>query len=820
MKKVLLIAGFLSGLFLMAGHPNIKTLSAKKAVQTPMKHPNYVHIESSSLQPVLQKGVKKIPIITTTQGKAGDSGGTSEKNPSKYGTKDITVIDSFPAPKTWNNGLEWDGRYLYLVSKDTVNVLDPEYGSVDTSWVPPTGGRYLFGAAFVGDYLYISDFTDGFVWKMTKQGVKIDSFPGPGGINMRGITGDGNYLYIASTGGASGKDTLYKVDTLMNIVQQWYIGGIVGWPMDMVYVQRDGTIYIVDDISDNLKQVDISGSTPVLIATYSLPGNPESNLGEGIAFDGSDFWFNTYSGTLIYRLDGGYSISRVAIFQDREPWGGRGIKDILYANGIPFKVFTSSDMGNVDLSMYTKVIVSSVQPESLYQHIASNKTWWENWIGDGGVFQFDGAEYVGDDWSGLIMPGGFTGEHTYSDTVHITSSWHPLVSNPHAITDSSLQSWHYSTHGSLVNLPSDYYPVVWNDSTDKPATVIFRLGNGGVIATKQPLEWAWDNRDNSMLENVVLYWVNGVTPNVLMAISDGDQPGVRNALMSFPDIGNVDHMDLTYHTPTTKDLSLYDVIFTWTNFPPFDSSATGDTLAAFVDSGKWVLTCAFSWFTNGYHLGGNIMSLAYNPFYSPNGGNHFADANLGWYDGTHPIMNGVSAVTTYFRDSLVIVSGADSVARWNDGEWFIGTKAQASSDGGVIGFNASPGDTLYGYSWSGDMMLILHNAILWGVTTGIEDREPIIPDSPITILKNLPNPFTKVTTISYFIPEGGNVNFKVFNSAGQEITSITTFEKSGGVKHLTWNAVDTKGKHLSSGVYFYTIEWNGIIARGKATLLR
>ena len=117
-------------------------------------------------------------------------------------------------------------------------------------------------------------------------------------------------------------------------------------------------------------------------------------------------------------------------------------------------------------------------------------------------------------------------------------------------------------------------------------------------------------------------------------------------------------------------------------------------------------------------------------------------------------------------------------------------------------------------------MLILHNAILWGVTTGIEDKEPIIPDSPITILKNLPNPFTKVTTISYFIPEGGNVTFRVFNSAGQEITSITTFEKSGGVKQITWNAVNRRGQPLPSGVYFYTIEWNGITDRGKATLLR
>ncbi len=808
-----------------AMHPNSPRVIKKRVIQktrsVTVKNRGISTTDARLINPVK----KTEPVITKYLSVSKEASGVSKASGSAYsvkGTKYANTIDSFPAPRTQNTGLEWDGRYLWLISRNgygvaaTVNALDPEDGSVYTTWDMPTTGNCT-GVGFVNDIMYVADRTNGMIRKVTKAGTLIASYAGPGGTGMRGVSSDGQYLYISSIAG----DTLFKVDTLMNILTQWYIGGIGGWAMDramdIAYVGKDGTMWILDDDDNLLKQMDISGGTPVLLNSYTLPGNPSSNVVEGIAFDGSDMWFNTFLGDQIYRIDVGYSHSRIALFQDREPWTFRSNKDILYANGIPFKVFTSGDMGTADLSIYTKVIISSQQPGSLYQHIEANRTWWESWISAGGVFELNGAELTVDDWSGLVMPGGFTSYFQANDTVNIVSSWHPIVNNPNYITDTTLNSWNFSTHGYLVNLPLDAYEIIRDSIPDEPATAIFRFGDGGVIATMQTLEFAYAYGYSFILENMILYWDKGVSPNVLMAISDYDQPDTRNSLMGYLDIGNVDHMNTHNYTPTMKDLSLYDVIFTWPNYSHLDKDALGDTLAAFVDAGKCVITCGFSWYTQGNSLGGAIMTPTYNPFNSPTGGNHFAAANLGWYNSSHPIMSGVTSVSDRFRDSLAINPGADSVAKWDDGEWFIGTMDAPYPAGGVIGFNGVPED--YGY-WTGDMMLLLHNAITWAEASGIDDNPIVSIDKNLRILKVSPNPFIHSTEIYFEIPNTGNVEFKIFNVVGQRIANYKQIENTAGRKSFVWDGRNKKGNPVSSGVYFYSIELNGDRVTGKITAIR
>ena len=822
---MLLVLPILFLSMLGAMHPNSPRVIKKRVIQktrsVTVRNPAISSTDSRLVNPVK----KTEPVITKYLSVSKEASGVSKASGSAYsvkGTKYANTIDSFPAPRTQNNGLEWDGRYLWLISSNgssvaaTVNALDPENGSVYTTWDMPTTGNG-FGAGFINDIMYVADWSNGMIRKVTKTGTLIASYTGPGGTGMRGVSSDGQYLYIVSTGGANYNDTLYKVDTLMNIQTQWYIGGIIGWPMDIAYVGKDGTMWILDNVDHLLKQVDISGATPVLLNSYSLPGNPASYIEEGLAFDGSDMWFNTHYGNQIYRIDVGYSIARVALFQDREPWSFRSNKDVLYANGIPFKVFTSGDMGTADLSIYTKVIISSTQPDTFYQHIETNRTWWESWISAGGVFELNGAEWYSDDWTGLSMPGGFTSYFQANDTVIIVSSWHPIVNNPNYIVDTTLNNWDSSTHGYLANLPADAYEIIRDSIPDVPATAIFRYGQGGVIATMQPIEYAYYYNYSDILENFILYWANGVSPNILMAIADYDQPDTRDSLMAYTDIGNIDHMNTSSYTPTMKDLSLYDVIFTWPNYSHLDTLALGDTLAAFVDAGKWVITCGWSWYTQGNSLGGAIMTSTYNPFNSPTGGNHYAAANLGWYDPAHPIMNGVTAVSDQYRDSLVINPGADSVAKWDDGEWLVGTMDAPYPAGGVIGFNAVPGD--YGY-WTGDMVLLLHNAITWAEASGIDDNPIVSIDKNLRILKVSPNPFIHSTKVYFEISYPGNVGFKIFNVAGQRIANYKQIEKTAGRKSFVWDGKNENGNPVSSGVYFYSIELNGDRVTGKLTAIK
>ncbi|MCH7761338.1 T9SS type A sorting domain-containing protein [candidate division TA06 bacterium] len=214
--------------------------------------------------------------------------------------------------------------------------------------------------------------------------------------------------------------------------------------------------------------------------------------------------------------------------------------------------------------------------------------------------------------------------------------------------------------------------------------------------------------------------------NILLLIADNDQPNLRSTLAAFPDIANVDYFDARPSTPTLAQLAPYDAVIAWPNSAFSDKITTGDVLATYVDGGGAVVTAAWCWFLDGNDLGGEIMSPSYNP-YTGLGGNHLSVATLGWYDANHPIMDGVSSVSDIYRDSLTLNrgilsdQGAVPVAKWDDGEWFVGTM------GRVVGVNAVPGD---GFGWSGDLITLFHNALIWAIDQGppqyaiFQDRNP------------------------------------------------------------------------------------------------
>ena len=66
------------------------------------------------------------------------------------------------------------------------------------------------------------------------------------------------------------------------------------------------------------------------------------------------------------------------------------------------------------------------------------------------------------------------------------------------------------------------------------------------------------------------------------------------------------------------------------------------------------------------------------------------------------------------------------------------------------------------------------------------------------VYQNYPNPFNPATTISYAIPQRTNVNIKVYNITGKEITTLVNEVKDPGTYNVNFNA-----ENLSSGIYFY-----------------
>ena len=82
-----------------------------------------------------------------------------------------------------------------------------------------------------------------------------------------------------------------------------------------------------------------------------------------------------------------------------------------------------------------------------------------------------------------------------------------------------------------------------------------------------------------------------------------------------------------------------------------------------------------------------------------------------------------------------------------------------------------------------------------------EEKGDLIPQK-IKLHQNFPNPFNNSSKILFEIPETGLVNLKIYDSLGQEISTLVNETKLPGKYEVTWNA-----NNLSAGIYFYQLRF-------------
>jgi len=116
----------------------------------------------------------------------------------------------------------------------------------------------------------------------------------------------------------------------------------------------------------------------------------------------------------------------------------------------------------------------------------------------------------------------------------------------------------------------------------------------------------------------------------------------------------------------------------------------------------------------------------------------------------------------------------------------------SDDNGGFIAFWLQYLDGIWGQQVNANGQL--------GVVTNIFELPREISPDNFKLYQNYPNPFNPVTTINYTLPTSGYVELKVFDVLGREIIKLERGEKSEGLHSVIFD-----GRHLSSGVYFYTI---------------
>ncbi len=83
---------------------------------------------------------------------------------------------------------------------------------------------------------------------------------------------------------------------------------------------------------------------------------------------------------------------------------------------------------------------------------------------------------------------------------------------------------------------------------------------------------------------------------------------------------------------------------------------------------------------------------------------------------------------------------------------------------------------------------------------------------------NYPNPFNAGTTIVYALPQEGSVRLVIYNMLGQMVRKLVHENQIAGHKRVLWDGNDERGLRVSSGVYFYRIEFGQQRLVGKMIL--
>ncbi|MCF8239861.1 MAG: T9SS type A sorting domain-containing protein [Melioribacteraceae bacterium] len=98
------------------------------------------------------------------------------------------------------------------------------------------------------------------------------------------------------------------------------------------------------------------------------------------------------------------------------------------------------------------------------------------------------------------------------------------------------------------------------------------------------------------------------------------------------------------------------------------------------------------------------------------------------------------------------------------------------------------------------------------VTVVKENDEAIVNEYS---LSSYPNPFNAVTTITYSIPEAGQVEIKIYDVLGREVTTLKNEIEDAGKHKINWDANNT-----SSGIYICTMKTERKLMSTKLLLMK
>ncbi len=285
--------------------------------------------------------------------------------------------------------------------------------------------------------------------------------------------------------------------------------------------------------------------------------------------------------------------------------------------------------------------------------------------------------------------------------------------------------------------------------------------------------------------------------NVLIVYSDNSIPPATliSQIQAESGVGTVNTFDASASTPTLAQLEAYTEVVAYSNSPYGDPVGMGNVLADYQDAGGIVVATAFDWFGSPFGLDGRWMTGGYTPFTYPATIN-FANANLGTYDPSHPLMQGVTTLSAYFRETSSLTAGATQVAAWDDNTPAIAVKTTGGHT--AVAINAYLGDNPE--MWSGQFGTLIVNAARWlaGGSGCGPTNTPVATSTPTSTPTcqpgggGLPGPWANgaPSTLDAYGAASASDGTVAYFAGGYSFTSLTTnvFQKYNPATN-TWTTL-------------------------------
>ena len=101
-----------------------------------------------------------------------------------------------------------------------------------------------------------------------------------------------------------------------------------------------------------------------------------------------------------------------------------------------------------------------------------------------------------------------------------------------------------------------------------------------------------------------------------------------------------------------------------------------------------------------------------------------------------------------------------------------------------------------------------------------EDEDGTLPQT-FALHRAFPNPFNPITTIRFDLPGSETVSLRIFDLSGRLVnTLVDGMQLEPGEHSITWNGLESSGKKVAAGVYFYRLEAGKFRETKSMTLLK